>query len=60
MIYWIAVFFILAVAFSALGFSGAAATFGSVAQILAVIFAVLFIASIIMGGFRRAASGSLP
>jgi uncharacterized membrane protein YtjA (UPF0391 family) len=60
MLYWIIAFFVLALLFSAVGFSGAAATFSSIAQLLAVVFAVLFIASIVMGGFRNAASGSMP
>lgn len=60
MVYWIVVFFILALVAGALGFSGMAAGFSWIAQLLAVVFIGLFLASIIFGGMNRAASGHTP
>jgi len=47
MIGWIVTFFILAVAAGFLGFGGLAGTFAQIAQFLAVIFVVLFVASLV-------------
>jgi uncharacterized membrane protein YtjA (UPF0391 family) len=47
MLSWIITFFLLAVLASVLGFGGLAGTFGSVAQFLAMVFVVLFVASLI-------------
>jgi uncharacterized membrane protein YtjA (UPF0391 family) len=47
MLNWIITFFLLAVAAALLGFTNLAGTFASVAQLLAVVFVILFIASLI-------------
>lgn len=47
MINWIITFFLLAVVAAVLGFSGLAGTFVEIAKILAVLFVVLFVASLI-------------
>ncbi|MCA9571018.1 MAG: DUF1328 domain-containing protein [Myxococcales bacterium] len=60
MLYWIIAFFILALVAGAFGFSGLAAGFSWVAQLLAVLFVGLFLASIIFNGVNRAASGHTP
>ncbi len=53
MLYWAAVFFIIAIIAGALGFGGLAAAAGGVAQILFYIFLVLFLISLIVGLVRR-------
>jgi uncharacterized membrane protein YtjA (UPF0391 family) len=47
MIQWIITFFILAVLAAVLGFGGMAGTFAEIAKFLAVLFVVLFVASLI-------------
>lgn len=49
-------FFVLAIVASILGFGGLAGTFSSIAQFLVIIFAVLFVASLIYNAItgRRA------
>lgn len=47
MLNWIITFFILAVLAAILGFGGLAGTFSQIAQFLAVLFVVLFVASLI-------------
>lgn len=47
MLSYVILFFVLAVIAGVLGFGGLAASFSSIAQFLAVIFVVLFIASLI-------------
>ncbi len=47
MLNWIVTFFLLAVVAAVLGFGGLAGTFGSIAQFLAMIFVVLFVASLL-------------
>jgi uncharacterized membrane protein YtjA (UPF0391 family) len=47
MLNWIITFFVLAVIAAVLGFGGLAGTFASIAQFLAGLFLVLFIASLI-------------
>jgi len=47
MLGWIVTFFLLAVAASILGFGGLAGTFAEIAQLLAVLFIILFVASLI-------------
>jgi uncharacterized membrane protein YtjA (UPF0391 family) len=49
MLYWAAVFFIIALIAGALGFGGLAATAGGVAQILFYIFLVIFLIALIAG-----------
>jgi uncharacterized membrane protein YtjA (UPF0391 family) len=47
MIHYIILFFILAVAASFLGFGGLAGTFSQISKVLAVIFVVLFLFSLV-------------
>lgn len=49
MLSWAITFFLLAAAAAILGFGGLAGTFANIAQFLAVLFVVLFIASLIYG-----------
>jgi uncharacterized membrane protein YtjA (UPF0391 family) len=49
MLYWTIVFFILAAVAAVLGFGGLAGTFMQIAQFLAILFAVLFVISLIYG-----------
>ena len=57
MLNWIVTFFILAVLAAIFGFGGLAGTFASIAKFIAVIFVVLFVASLIFSALtgRRAA-----
>jgi uncharacterized membrane protein YtjA (UPF0391 family) len=47
MLNWVITFFILAIIAAFFGFGGLAGTFASVAKFLAVLFVVLFVASLI-------------
>jgi uncharacterized membrane protein YtjA (UPF0391 family) len=47
MLNWIVTFFILAVLAAFLGFTGLAGTFAEIAKFIAIIFVVLFIASLV-------------
>ena len=47
MIGWVITFFILAVLAAILGFGGLAGTFAQIAQFLAVLFVILFVATLI-------------
>ena len=47
MLHWVIVFFLLAVAAAVLGFSGLAGSFAQIAQFLAILFVILFIASLL-------------
>lgn len=47
MLNWIVTFFLLAVVAAVLGFGGLAGTFAEIAKFLAIIFVVLFVASLI-------------
>ncbi|PIW31202.1 MAG: DUF1328 domain-containing protein [Rhodobacterales bacterium CG15_BIG_FIL_POST_REV_8_21_14_020_59_13] len=56
MLGWAILFFLLAVAAAVFGFGGLSATFAGVAQILFVVFVVLFLVSLVvrlMSGRRR-------
>ncbi|WP_284321503.1 DUF1328 family protein [Dyella acidisoli] len=53
MLYWAAVFFIIAIAAAIFGFGGIAAGAASIAKILFLVFIVLFVLSLIFGGIRR-------
>ena len=53
MLYYAAVFFIIAIVAALLGFGGIAAGASSIAQVLFFIFAVLFLVSLIGGLIRR-------
>jgi len=47
MLHWVIVFFLLAVAAAVFGFSGLAGSFAQVAQFLAILFVILFVASLL-------------
>ncbi len=47
MLNWVITFFILAILASVFGFWGLAGTFSQIAQFLAIIFVVLFVASLV-------------
>lgn len=47
MLNWVVTFFIMAVIAAVLGFGGLAADFAGIAKLLAVVFVVLFLASIV-------------
>jgi len=53
MLYWAAVFFIVALFAAVLGFGGIAAGAAGIAKILFLIFLVAFVVSLLMGVFRR-------
>jgi uncharacterized membrane protein YtjA (UPF0391 family) len=53
MLYWAAVFFVIAIIAAVFGFGGIAAGAASIAKILFIVFVVLFILSLIFGGIRR-------
>ncbi len=53
MLYWAAVFFIIAILAAVFGFGGIAEASMGIAQILFFIFIVLFIVSLIIGLGRR-------
>ena len=53
MLYWAAVFFIIALIAAALGFGGIAAAAGGIAHILFYIFLVLFLVALIAGLLGR-------
>jgi len=53
MLYWAAVFFIIAIIAAFFGFGGIAAGAAGVAKILFIVFIVLFVLSLIFGGIRR-------
>ena len=49
MLYWAAVFFVIALVAALFGFGGIAATSAGIAKILFAIFLVLFVVSLIFG-----------
>ncbi len=53
MLYWSAMFLVIALVALLLGFSSIAASAAGMAKILFVVFLVLFILSLFAGGFRR-------
>ena len=53
MLYWAAVFFIIAIIAAVLGFGSVAGTASSIAVILFWVFVVLFIVSLLAGVVRR-------
>ena len=53
MLYYAAIFFIIAIAAALLGFGGIAAGASSIAQVLFYIFLVLFLVSLVSGLIRR-------
>ena len=53
MLYWAAVFFIIAIIAAVFGFGGVYAAAASIAQVLFFIFLVLFVVSLLAGVIRR-------
>ena len=53
MLYWAAVFFVIAIVAAAFGFGGLAAGAADIAKVLFFIFLVLFIISLVAGLIRR-------
>jgi len=53
MLYWAAVFLIIALVAGALGLGGAQVVSAQIAWVLFVVFLVLFVVSLIAGGVRR-------
>lgn len=49
MLNWVITFFLLAIVAAVFGFGGLAGTFANIAQFLAIIFLVLFVASLVYG-----------
>ena len=49
MLNWVVTFFLLAVIAAVLGFGGLAGTFADIAKFLAVIFVIMFLASLVYG-----------
>lgn len=54
MLSWAIVFFILATIFAVLGYGGIASAFMGIAQVLFLVFAVLFALCFVVGAFRGA------
>ncbi len=57
MIYWAAVFFIIAIVAALFGFGGIADGATSIAKVLFFLFIVLFLLSLVTGLFRRGNKG---
>lgn len=53
MLYWALVFLVVALIAALLGFGGIAETSAGIAQILFVLFLILFVVSLVMGFARR-------
>lgn len=53
MIYWSAVFFVIAIIAAMFGFGDLAAGSASIAKVLFFLFLVLFVVSLLTGAFRR-------
>lgn len=53
MLYWAAVFFIIAIVAGFLGFGGVSVAASGIAQTLFFIFIVIFVVALIMGMMRR-------
>ena len=53
MLYWAAVFFIIAIVSGMFGFGGVASSAGGMAKILFYLFIVLFVVSLVAGAGRR-------
>lgn len=52
MLYWAAVFFVIAIVAAVFGFGGIAAGASSIAQVLFFIFVILFVVSLLASLFR--------
>lgn len=57
MIYWSAIFFVIAIIAALFGFGGIADGATSIAKVLFFLFIILFVLSLIGGAFRRGRSG---
>ena len=53
MLYWAAVFLVIALLAAVFGFGGIAASAAGIAKILFFVFILLFVLSLIFGGIRR-------
>jgi len=53
MLYWAAVFFVIALVAALLGFGGIAMASAEIAHILFVLFLVLFVVTLVLGLVRR-------
>lgn len=53
MLYWAAVFFLIAILAAVFGFGGIAAASAGIAKILFFVFVVLFVIALVAGIFRR-------
>jgi uncharacterized membrane protein YtjA (UPF0391 family) len=53
MLYWAAVFFIIALVAAMFGFGGIASAAGGVAKLLFYVFVILFVVSLVLGMGRR-------
>jgi uncharacterized membrane protein YtjA (UPF0391 family) len=53
MLYWAAVFFIIAIVAGILGFGGVSAAASGIAQVLFFVFLVIFLIALVMGMGRR-------
>lgn len=53
MLYWAAVFFVIALIAAVFGFGGIAVEAAAIAKVLFVVFLVLFIVSLLLGRPRR-------
>jgi uncharacterized membrane protein YtjA (UPF0391 family) len=56
MLYWAAVFLVIALIAGAMGFFTVAGTAAGIAKVLFFVFVVLFLLSIVFGGIRRGPS----
>lgn len=59
MLYWALVFLVIALVAAALGFTGIYAAASTIAQVLFVVFLVLFLVSLVMGLSRRGPAAPL-
>lgn len=53
MLYWAAMFFIIALVAALFGFGGIAAGAAEIAKVLFFVFLILFVISLVFGGLRR-------
>jgi uncharacterized membrane protein YtjA (UPF0391 family) len=60
MLNWALTFLVIALIAAFLGFGGVASLSMDMAQLLILVFLILFVVAIVAGGFRRAARGHVP
>lgn len=53
MLYWAAMFFVIALVAALFGFGGIAAGATEIAKVLFFVFLILFVVSLVFGGLRR-------